>query len=293
MSTALKLEGVSVARLSDISFSVEAGTCVALLGEGSSGINCVSAMLTGTLPFVAGEVWLRDTQLSTASSRERKRTLAAVRVISASEGLGHLLKAVDDAVEHAADVVILDDPFRHLSSAQMVSAVAAVRKAIEKSTLGWLLLTSDAAAVNAVSDSVVVVYESEVVESGSVDQVIHSAQHPYTQALVSAVPQLDPISQAERELVILHSESEPVRGGCVLVSRCPFAHLQCEQLVPELLADDNGHQVACHYPQTRNVIISTTRRPHALRPMPSGSRAHEQVRPDIPGPITGRDFVSD
>lgn len=293
MTSALLLERVSLPQASDLSFSLEVGHCLALIGERDSGIHSVRKLLTGALPLVSGDFMLGDSRYSAASSRERKRMLAAVRVISSPLGLTQLLQSVDEAVAHAADIVVLDEPLLHLHGVQAARALAALRKAITGSALGWLLITSDVSVVEALASTVVVMYESDVVESGSVAHVVHGAQHPYTQALISAVPQLDPISQAERDLVILQSAAETPMRGCILVGRCPFAHLQCEQLVPELLADEVGHSVACHYPQPRNVIISTTRRPHSLRPMPAGSSAHDYVRPDFSGPISGRDFVSD
>ena len=88
MSTALRVERIAATGLREMSFSVEAGQCVGLLGESNSGIHAVRDIVTGTLPLVSGDLWLGDTQFSTANSRERKRMLAAVHVISAPEQIG-------------------------------------------------------------------------------------------------------------------------------------------------------------------------------------------------------------
>jgi oligopeptide/dipeptide ABC transporter ATP-binding protein len=236
---------------------------------------------------------LAGVDFTQASHRELKRLHSSIYVLTESATLASFSASLAQAVERAADLVIVRDPFHKLAGPAAAEGLAQLRAAIAESQLAWLLLTSDMVVAREVADKAAVLLGSDIIESGTADQVIAHAQHPYTQALVSAFPQLDPIAHAEREFVVLETQTSMPSQGCSLVGRCPFSHLQCEQLVPELLADDEQHSVACFYPQERKVIVTNTRRPHSLRPMPQGSLGGTAYKPDYDGPVTGRDFVSD
>jgi len=96
---------------------------------------------------------------------------------------------------------------------------------------------------------VAVMYLGRIVELASVDEVYNNPQHPYTQALHSAVPVPDPIMESIRERVILEgdipSPSNPP-PGCPFHTRCPVAVAKCSQEVPEWREAEAGHWVACH-----------------------------------------------
>ena len=101
------------------------------------------------------------------------------------------------------------------------------------------------------SDKVAVMYLGKVVESGPVDVVFSQPSHPYTVALVSAIPIADPRMRGKGTRVILTGEppspSNPP-SGCRFRTRCPKASDICAQREPELRAQPNGVMAACHHP---------------------------------------------
>lgn len=294
MTVLLEFESVTVgSRLTDVSFKVAAGTCAAVLGESSSGLAEIEAVLAGRTSVTAGEVIISGSSANSLSGRELKKLLAAVSVVQSFESFEDCSRQLRQLNASDVSVIVLVDPVRSLVGSQKAEALTLIRETIAESRQAWLVLGSNVLTAKAIADTALVLYRDQVVESGSAQQVIEHAQHPYTQALISAVAQLEPLAQAERELVTLHSSTQSIEGGCAMATRCPFTHMQCEQLEPELLADDEGHEVSCFYPQERKVIVTATRRPHAVRPMPRGSLLAAAHKPDYHGPVTGRDFVSD
>jgi oligopeptide/dipeptide ABC transporter ATP-binding protein len=128
------------------------------------------------------------------------------------------------------------------------------------------------------------------------DTIYEKAQHPYTQALLSAVPLPDPIAESQRERVLLTGDlPSPLNppSGCVFRTRCMFAQDKCASEMPIPVEIAPGHQVACHFPQTRVTKAVEIRRPHQERPMPSASSGIIVNRPEATGPATGVDFVTD
>jgi len=116
----------------------------------------------------------------------------------------------------------------------------------------------DLAVVRHISDRVAVMYLGRIVEIGAVDEVFDNPQHPYTQALLSAIPVPDPVVERTRERIVLRGDlPSPIDSapGCRFVSRCPL-HLtldpaqqaRCTGETPELTGQrDTDHRNACHF----------------------------------------------
>jgi oligopeptide/dipeptide ABC transporter ATP-binding protein len=122
--------------------------------------------------------------------------------------------------------------------------------------LSYLFIAHDLAVVEHISHRVAVMYLGRIVEYGTREQVFSRPRHPYTRALLSAVPTIDPAPPLSAR-VVLQGElpsSSHLPPGCRFSTRCPVARPQCSQAEPPLatLAVDAGikHQVACHFPQT-------------------------------------------
>jgi peptide/nickel transport system ATP-binding protein len=114
-----------------------------------------------------------------------------------------------------------------------------------------MYITHDIASARYVADRLIVMYAGHIAESGPVEEVLASPRHPYTQLLVSAVP--DP--RAELNIAADTDTGEPPRvinpaPGCRFRWRCPLAIDECHQVTPPLVELAPGHEAACHVAQS-------------------------------------------
>lgn len=122
-----------------------------------------------------------------------------------------------------------------------------------------IFITHDVAAARYVAKEgkIVVIYKGEVVESGPTDELIERPAHPYTQALLSAVPVLRGLEDPGPDRFIAEPEDQSVQApdtGCLFAPRCPLATDQCRSEHPELQSRGETRQVACFYPEERRVV---------------------------------------
>ena len=146
-------------------------------------------------------------------------------------------------------LIIADEPVSALDvsvQAQIINLLIDIQK---KTGIALLFIAHDLAVVEHISDNIMVMYLGKIVESGKADDVCLNSAHPYTKALLSSVPVLQPELKPER-IVLKGDVPSPISppDGCRFHPRCPLAFDKCNQSMPELQAvkKDSKHCIACH-----------------------------------------------
>lgn len=148
--------------------------------------------------------------------------------------------------------IVCDEPVSALDVSIQAQILNLMQDLQEQLGLTYIFITHDMSVVKHISDDIMVMYLGQVVEKCGSNELFVNSRHPYTKALLSAIP--IPSLDVQRERVLLRGElSSPVnpKPGCRFAPRCEYATDDCFKTSPTLTDDGRGHFVACHHPLSK------------------------------------------
>ncbi len=146
------------------------------------------------------------------------------------------------------EFIMCDEPLSALDVSIQAQIINLLDDLQQKFGVAYMFISHDLSVVRHISDRVVVMYLGKIMEISNRDELYSAPLHPYTKALLSAVPIPDPEVEAGRAVMVLKGEvPSPLNppNGCVFHPRCPQAFKDCSEVLPNLADAGNGHQVAC------------------------------------------------
>lgn len=146
------------------------------------------------------------------------------------------------------DIIVFDEAVSALDVSIRAQVLRLILDLQQRFGLAYLFISHDLGVVKRIADRIAVMYLGHIVELGAAAEVYRAPLHPYTQALLAAIPIPDPRRMRVRQLGVVRGEAASpldAAAGCPFRSRCPHRMTVCDQAMPELLPTSGRHEVAC------------------------------------------------
>ena len=292
-----------VKAVEDVSFSIQQGKTVGLVGESGCGKTTVGRTVLRLVTPTSGQVFFKDKSLFTLKKEELRKTRRKIGVVfqdpyssldprmNVQDIVGeplrtHInlrgLKLQERVIELLAQVglkedslrryphefsggqrqrivmaralaldpefIVLDEPTSALDVSVQAQVLNLIIKLQKRLNLTYLFISHDLIVVKYIANRIMVMYLGRIVEMGPADEIFNHPLHPYTRALVSAVPIPD-VHQKREEILLEGSVPSPINvpSGCSFHTRCPAIKKKiCKREVPILKEVGEEHYVACH-----------------------------------------------
>ena len=147
------------------------------------------------------------------------------------------------------ELIVCDEPISALDVSIQAQVVNLLKELQKKLGVAYLFITHDLSMVKYISDRIAVMYLGEIVELADSQELFDHTMHPYTRALMSAIPIADPKASREKKRIVLEGDiPSPMNppSGCTFRTRCPYATERCKEAAPEFKEVEKDHFVACH-----------------------------------------------
>ncbi len=246
-----------VRAVDDVGIKIMRGETLGLVGESGCGKSTLGRLIMRLEEPTAGSILFAGSDILSCKGRALKGYRRQVQMIfqdpysslnprkTASCTIGEPLRI--RALILKPKLIIADEPVSSLDVSIQAQILNLMKRLQKEFDLTYLFIAHDLGVVRHMSDRIAVMYLGKIVELGEGRQICKNPEHPYTRALLSAIPVVDPLQRSKR--IILHGEMPSPAAppsGCTFHTRCPERIEICDSQAPGLKQDGSGHWVACN-----------------------------------------------